>query len=199
MITKKLLSTISYNSKEFLVSMFDELLKNHSIAFWCAIHHYGEGGDKDHFHVFIEPNGKVDSTILQDLSCEFIPNYALPLRCVQFKFSKWDDFVWYNIHDPQYLAMKFEVKEYTYSPDEFFTSDIASDELAIRIDQALHSSDVARDLGHITALNEMSAYEMCARGFLRPKEANNFRVFEEMRIKGFAEIRVKERERSVHE
>lgn len=193
MITKKPISTISYNSKDFLLNVLNEHLKAHNIEFFMCIFHKGEGGDKDHFHVYIEPSHKIDTMKLQDDTCEFVPGVELPLRCVMFRYSKLDEWVWYNIHNEQYLKSKFEVKEYTYSTDDIFTCKALDDEKQQRIYCAMHSSKVSRELNIQYALSDMSSNELAFRGFLQPREAFYYKVFDEMVHKGQKEVLQKER------
>lgn len=70
MRTSKPISTISYNSPEFLTLKLNEWMKKGLVAYWCFILHKGETLDdgtveKDHIHVFIEPNKTVDTLSLQ--------------------------------------------------------------------------------------------------------------------------------------
>lgn len=184
MKTTKPISTISYNSKDFLIKFLDELLTSGNIYFWCAIFHYGENGDKDHFHVYLEPNKSVDTMQLRDLSCEFVDDNPLPLRCIDWRKSKSDEWVMYNTHDTLYLRTKFEEKEYTYSKDKFFSSESLQDELKHFIESNLCSSDVARDMNVLTALQDRSAAELCFQGYIKPREAFYFKTFDELQKEG---------------
>lgn len=59
MTTIKALSTISYNSEDFLKGKLNELCANGYIDFWYYIKHIGEydvasnTADKDHIHVYL--------------------------------------------------------------------------------------------------------------------------------------------------
>lgn len=126
MNTNQPISTISYNSKEFLIMKLNELLKAHTICFWSFIFHKAEKDEsKDHIHLYIEPNKKVDTMDLQEHFREFDPkNPKRPLGVINFQKSKRDEWVLYVEHYPPYLASKFEEREFIYSKDDFITSDM---------------------------------------------------------------------------
>ena len=60
MKTSKPISTISYNSEEFLKAKLDYLVRSGEVAFWYYIKHHGEYDketniqDKDHIHLYIQ-------------------------------------------------------------------------------------------------------------------------------------------------
>lgn len=127
MRTKKLCSTISYNSKEFLIQKLNELIKNHKISFWCAIRHKGEKDEtpKDHYHLILEPNTLLDTMDLQNYLKEFDPDHPdKPLGCINFRSSKnYDEWILYGQHYIPYLATLMQSREFTYLKEDFFSSD----------------------------------------------------------------------------
>ena len=60
MNTLKPISTVTYNTNDFLIHQLDMLLRTHVIDYYMFINHLGEpdqyGDDKDHTHLFILPN-----------------------------------------------------------------------------------------------------------------------------------------------
>ena len=65
--TIKPLSSISYNTRDFLKNKLDDLSKRGVLDFWCFIFHHGEhmedgSQEKDHFHVSMVPGEQVDKT-----------------------------------------------------------------------------------------------------------------------------------------
>ena len=46
-----------------------------------------------------------------------------PLKCIDFRVSKTDDWILYNQHFAPYLASKGETREYHYSKDDFVAAD----------------------------------------------------------------------------
>lgn len=98
-------STISYNSEDFLIRKLTELFDAGRVDDFRAIHHDGEGGDKDHFHVFIVPSRRMDTTALRsDFNEIDLEHPEKPLGVMPFRKSSPDDWLMYAIHDPAYLA-----------------------------------------------------------------------------------------------
>jgi len=104
-LTAKPISTISYNSGEFLKRKLDEMMRAYIINDYRFIFHYGEDGDKDHYHVYIEPNKRIDTGRLRDEFNEITTDSDKPLGCMPFHSSKFDHWIMYVIHDPKYLAI----------------------------------------------------------------------------------------------
>lgn len=124
MKTIKPISTISYNSKNFLVLKLNELLKAHKISFWCFIFHKAEVDEKkDHFHLYIEPNTRLDTMDLQDELKEIVIGSDKPLGCINFHSSKFADWYYYSMHYKPYLAGKNESRQYSYCRADFVCCD----------------------------------------------------------------------------
>lgn len=108
MATQKPISTISYNSEKFLKEKLDTWVKAHIIQAYQYICHKGEDGDKDHIHVRVEPNKKLDQMDLTEALKEYtLDNPDKPLGCRPWKFSKEEDWFLYAVHDPDYLKLKY--------------------------------------------------------------------------------------------
>lgn len=107
MATQQPISTISYNTETFLKEKLDSLYENHTIQAYQYIMHKGEDGDKDHIHLRIEPNKKLDPMDLLELFTEYVRDNDKPLRCRPFRKSKEEDWCLYAVHDSDYLAMKY--------------------------------------------------------------------------------------------
>lgn len=131
MRTSKPLSTISYNSDNFLRNY----LNSSKIQFWAFIHHIGENdeaGSKCHFHVYFEPSKIIDIKSWADESKELdLLHPDKPLKCMLPRISRFSDWFLYSLHDQDYLLSKLLVKRYHYKMEDFQTSDV--DELRIRI------------------------------------------------------------------
>lgn len=125
MRTSKPISTISYNTQEFLVMQLNELVKNHKISDWVFINHFAEEDEKkNHIHLWIQPNRLLDTMDLQKHFMELDPkNPTKPLKCTDFRLSKPDDFILYGQHYEPYLATKMESREYHYTKDDFVYCD----------------------------------------------------------------------------
>lgn len=107
MATQKPISTISYNTEAFLREKLDDLVKAHIIQAYQYICHKGEDGDKDHIHLRIEPNKKLDPMDLADKLLEYQIGKDKPLGCRPFRPSKEEDWFLYAVHDPQYMKFKY--------------------------------------------------------------------------------------------
>lgn len=107
MSTSKPISTISYNTESFLKEKLDTWLNSHIIQAYQYICHKGEDGDKDHIHLRIEPNKKLDPMDLNEELREFQKGNDKPLCCRPFRPSKEEDWILYAIHDMQYLKIKY--------------------------------------------------------------------------------------------
>lgn len=107
MATQKPISTISYNTEAFLKEKLESWLSAHIIQAYQYIKHKGEDGDKDHIHVRLEPNKKLDPMDLQEALREFQQGNDKPLGCRPFRPSKEEDWILYAVHDEQYLKLKY--------------------------------------------------------------------------------------------
>lgn len=126
MKTTKPLSTISYNTKPFLVSVLERLTKNEMISFWVIITHKPEEDEnKEHTHVYLEPAKAIDTTWLRKQFNEDDKEHpSSPLGVMPIAKSKFADWYWYGLHDKAYLASKNQSRKYHYSHDDMLTSDV---------------------------------------------------------------------------
>lgn len=157
MRTSKPISTISYNSKEFLVATLNKWKKEHLISYWCIIRHIGEiledgTKEKDHWHVYLEPNKMVDTMALQEDTIECDLTNSKPLKCISFHPSKSDDWTWYTLHNPWYLQSKCESRQYMYTYDDYIASD--EDDLQEHYQRAMHSENIVKDMVYLDMLNK---------------------------------------------
>lgn len=107
MATQKPISTISYNTEPFLKEKLETWLNAHIIQAYQYICHKGEDGDKDHIHLRIEPNKKLDPMDLIEQLREYQLGKDKPLGCRPFRPSKEEDWILYAVHDAQYLKFKY--------------------------------------------------------------------------------------------
>lgn len=121
MRTSKPISTISYNSEEHLRMKLSELVRSHKISDWMYIYHLPEVDErKAHFHLWIKPNTLLDTMDLQKHFEEIdLSHPDKPLKCIDFKTSKTDDWILYSEHFVPYLASKGESREVVYSKSDF--------------------------------------------------------------------------------
>lgn len=140
MTTNKPFTTISYNTVGFLTRKLDTFIQDGYISFYALYPHKGEGdegGKKDHIHLYIEPNRKVDTQalfseleeidILVDKFLELDPTEQKMhiLKCMPARTSsgKFDHWYMYSQHNPQYLKAKNLVKKFFYKAEDCITND----------------------------------------------------------------------------
>lgn len=125
MRTSKAISTISYNSIDFLERRLKELVDKHIISNYMFIKHYAEKDEtKNHIHLFMQPNKLIDTMDLQDYFIELdFNNPSKPLKCIDFRLSSIDDWILYTMHYKPYLLSKLEVRDFAYNKDDFFYYD----------------------------------------------------------------------------
>lgn len=107
MATQKPISTISYNTEAFLREKLDTWVKSHIIQAYMYIKHKGEDGDKDHIHVRIEPNKKLDPMELTDMLLEYEKGKKKPLGVRPWRQSSEENWYLYVVHDKEYLDLKY--------------------------------------------------------------------------------------------
>lgn len=124
MKTTKAFSTVSYNTNEFLINKLNELIKMRKIAFYSFIKHYAEEDEcKAHIHLFIMPNGQIDTNAFCDYLVELDPLHIdTPFECLPCRFSKFADWFLYACHDSAYLVTKGQARKYHYKESEFTSS-----------------------------------------------------------------------------
>jgi hypothetical protein len=114
--TSKAFSTISYNTEGFLKATLDRLVNTRKLAFYAFIEHYPEEDEKKmHKHVYLVPNGQVDTDQVREELLEVdLTDPLHPLACMPCKSSKFADWYLYGIHDKAYLASKGQTRQYHY-------------------------------------------------------------------------------------
>ena len=107
MATQKPISTISYNTESFLREKLESWVSAHIIQAYMYIRHKGEDGDKDHIHLHLIPNKKLDPMDLAEELREFVITNDKPLGVRPFRPSKEEDWILYAVHDPEYMKLKY--------------------------------------------------------------------------------------------
>lgn len=154
MRTSKPIATISYNSESFLEIRLRELIENHKISDYMYIKHKAESDErKDHIHLWIKPNTLIDTMDLQQHLTEVsMNNPTKPLKCIDFRLSKVDDWILYNQHYEPYLLSKGEVREYHYLKSDFrFHDEDTFEDLYLH---AMKGSDWAKRNQILQSLND---------------------------------------------
>ena len=137
-------STISYNSENFLKTKLNELCEKHIISDYMYIKHHPEEDErKEHIHLVIRPNQKIDTMEIQDYLTEVIPD-GKPLKCIDFRrTSDLDEWILYELHHPEYLLSKGESRKYVYTKDDFCFYD--EDTFEYNYYHAFHASKWAQN------------------------------------------------------
>lgn len=126
--TQRPLSTISYNTFDFLRAKLEELRKRGDLDFWCFIRHHGETNEdgskeKEHFHVYLQPGTALDRRELRQQFIQFYKNESLPRGFMPMQPSNWSDWYLYGLHDKEYLTSKGQSREFYYSDRDMVRSD----------------------------------------------------------------------------
>lgn len=182
MKTRKPISSISYNTDEFLKMKLEQFISQQIISFYLIIKHFPEEDEKkEHKHIFMVPNGQLDTMNLQKELREFVPEFPdKPLGCIDFRSSDPDHWILYNEHYEPYLVSKMESRKYHYTKDDFITSDY--DTFDFYYHHAFYSSDWAKDnqiLKHINSGGNPA--ELISNGSISWKNSGNLLAF--MRLK----------------
>lgn len=105
-MTSNPLSTICYQSLDYLTLKLNELIDSHIIQCYMFIWHKGEDGDRDHIHLRVEPNKRIDPMDLTDFLREYIPGEK-PNNNRPWRQSKEEDWYLYVVHYKPYLDFKY--------------------------------------------------------------------------------------------
>lgn len=182
MRTSKEIGTISYNTEAYLYDRLQELLRNKVISDYMYIPHIPEKDEgKPHIHLWIKPNKLLDTMDLQEYFEEHDPSSSKPLKCIDFRPSKTDDWILYNQHYEPYLSYKGEDREFYYSKSDFRYADV--DQFEHLYNHAFKGSDFARRYQILKKLQDdtFSGYDMIASGMIPLNMAGNVNAFEQLR------------------
>lgn len=123
--TTKLISSISFNSPEFLKGKLFDLVRQGILEYAYWIFHEREDDEKkSHAHFVVKPNRRLDTSALRNMFIESIkgeesPRGVLPFRPTQ----RMSDWILYNAHDPAYLIRKGETRKLHYEQKDFLSTD----------------------------------------------------------------------------
>lgn len=174
--TQKPISSISYNSGEFLKQKIEYWKSCGLIEFGMWIKHKAEEDEKkDHYHVYIIPAKRIQTMDLENDSHEFDPDKPNnPKKCMRFQNSKEQDWIQYVLHDPEYMAEKGLEKKYCYGLDEIMSTD--EDTLNIIISEIKDDIKGRLDNRIRQAVNNgMSWRQISLSGIVPMNQVNNAR------------------------
>lgn len=134
MATQNPISTISYNSESFLREKLELWRKAHIIQSYMYICHHGEVGkdgkkDKDHIHLRIEPNRRLDQMDLTEQLQEWTKDHPKPLGVRPWRPSKEEDWILYAVHYPSYMTLKYGEEGEECEKDPYEVDEIRTDEM----------------------------------------------------------------------
>lgn len=142
MRTKQNVSTICYNTTEYLKFQLDELIESGFIDFYAFVKHKKECEEKkDHIHLFAMPSKQIETSFLnvrltQKINEEYTGSCGIWHTVGKNNISDW---LLYALHDPVYLRLKgINDRIYAYDIKDFITS--SEDGLNELYYDALHSS-----------------------------------------------------------
>lgn len=120
--TTKPISTISFNTPDYLAVKLSELTQAKILSFWAFIPHLpedDEGGKKEHIHVYIEPSKMVQTDDIRHELRQPDPNQPnMLLGCLPFKSSNFGNWYLYGLHDPLIWQVKDKVASTTINTNK---------------------------------------------------------------------------------
>lgn len=126
MKTARPFSSISYNTEKRLKQILDIQFERGVIRFYAFINHFAEEDEKSaHFHVYVEPDGQLDTNSFSNLFNELVKGESAPRRWRPCQSSKFDDWYLYCLHDKEYLESKGQSRKHHYNINQVVCSDQA--------------------------------------------------------------------------
>lgn len=195
MRTSKPISTISYNTPEFLRKKIERWKELGLIEFGMWIQHQpDEDNKKIHHHVFLKPAKLIqtmyfeqdsmeipvikieDYPIDENAGTELIPSNVKPLKMISFRMSKESDWILYGIHDPTYLAEKGMTRNihYTFSDIQSTCNDTLQDMITHLIDDRKGRLEVRI---YDCIKNGLSWRDIVCTGIIPLKQIHNAHLF----------------------
>lgn len=176
MRTSKTLSCISYNTREWLLSVLQMLVEDGVLSnYWGCFHEADVDSKKPHCHVTIVPSRSIDTEIVFPKFNEIVPEEALPrkLICIdsrrgglEFCKSLGDNYL-YNKHDSQYLAFKhLERNVKDYGEESMFFSSEEFKEVLIDASRQVQETLYPRDARiYIDLANGCTSFDLMLEGY----------------------------------
>lgn len=120
MRTRRLVSTVSYNTHDFLKLTCERLRASGVIelAYW-VLHQPEEDEKKVHIHVCMLPARVLDTMELEKQFLELVPGESEPRRVLPFRVSKFADWFLYCSHNAGYLVSKGQSRRFSYTLEQF--------------------------------------------------------------------------------
>lgn len=183
MSTSKPISTISYNTPEYLTTKLNQLVKGHTIQNWMFIEHKPDTDNtKKHIHVYVEPNKRIDPMGITDELKELDPKQPdKPLGCISWRpCNSLDDWILYCLHIPAYLQSKGQDMKIQYKTSDFrYANELQASE---DIQHALNYSNFATRSKAIDMLldDDVNPVSLIKTGMLPLQSAGHIRSMLQM-------------------
>ena len=126
MKTKRLISTISYNTDGYLSAALERLVSAGLVdwAHWVR-HQPEEDEEKSHVHLVVSPSRMIDTAALSAVfkEADLAHPDKPPLGVMPWRFcSSLDDWLLYAVHDPDYLLSKGQRRAYHYRREDVLST-----------------------------------------------------------------------------
>lgn len=126
MRTSKPISTISFNTPDFVRNLCGDLVHRGILSAAVWVEHLGEddeAGKKAHIHLYAEPSKRLQTDDLRTLFVEPVPDTDKPLGVLPWRSSRFTDWYLYCKHDRTYLNAKGLERKYHYKDEDFCATD----------------------------------------------------------------------------
>lgn len=170
-MTKRPLSTISFNTEPFMRNVLDTLVSDSKIQSWIYIRHLAEEDTKkDHFHLLLLPCSVVNPVFVRKAFIE--PSFTSlgDLGCLPFAPSKISDWLLYALHYEPYLLSKGLQRQNHYD-----ISSLVSNESRDYLDQCFSEAVEGLNTSRVSNFIDMamrghSFGELLASGLVPPNQ-----------------------------
>lgn len=167
----------------FLKMKLDELYKSRKIDMYCFISHLPEEEElKQHIHLAVNPNIRIDTRDLDDFLSEPDDNNDKPLGTCGIWYiigkNNFYDWLLYVLHDLNYCHLKgYPDRKYVYSKYDFITSN--QDYIINSVYEAYHQSNFAYNRTILDLVQNVPAKEIVKSGYININNMANFRYLTE--------------------
>ena len=178
-MTSSPISTISYNTDEFLKLTLNGMLKDGTLLYWCYIKHKGDEDDKkDHIHLRVIPNGRIDLSEFGKEFIELVPDNN-PLRCLLWRNSEYKNWFLYTVHNPDYLEIHNLIRNQHYTFDDFVSS--SSDDTRILYQEArewfYNSGEMVEKLVQDKLRDGSTLHDIVKSGLIKARDVFKFKQY----------------------
>lgn len=127
MRTSKPLTNICYCTTPYIIATLNKLIDEKYLQWYMFIvHHADEDLKKEHKHIYLIPNGRIDTNVLDEYLSEVDVNNIKPLGCMIWRaesLNNFGDAYLYYLHDKTYLEAKGMTRNLHYQACDIYTSD----------------------------------------------------------------------------